>query len=171
MDSMEAQAKFIYAILVVFLVLGVAAMAFVMIALDDPDSEYARPHDYIIESGTYMGHDASGTGHSDYYNESPREFVYRFVTDVSYGGKTESLRFDVICGLDKAPVDSIYKKEEKKTVSGIECTWWSYSAKTFDCRFAIDSGMVVRTYVLSDSEGTWSLTASLNDRSADEPAN
>jgi len=149
----------IYAILILFLMIGVGGLGLLSIVLDTGEKEYTLPHDYVVESGTYLGTDASGTGTSQYFNESQREYLYHFVTTLSNG----SVTFDIICGSDKVPIGDLYTKGDSVTIDDVQCTWWSYDPDNILCKFAIDEKMVVHQYVISAQDGTWSFTANLND--------
>jgi hypothetical protein len=154
-----SQTILIYAVLVVLLMMGTVAMGLMSIYLGDKEKDYEASHDYSL-SGTYMGYDASGTGVSKYINESQREYMYHFTSDVSYGGSEGRLVFDVICGGDKVPVE-IYTKGASETVGGAECVWWSYRPDSMLCEFAIDPAMVVHQYRISASDGSWTVVGDL----------
>ena len=157
MSGESSQALVVYAVLVLFLMIGAAGIGIMSMMLDNQDKELTTPHDYDVDGGTYKDVLASGTGRSEYLNESQREYLYHFVT--SLDGGTEV--FDVICGSDKVPVGSIYAKGDAETVGGAECTWWSYDPGHISCRFAIDGKMVVHKYVVTASDGSWSFSAVL----------
>ena len=150
----------LYAVVVILLMMGTAAMGFMSLYIGNQQKDYETPHDYEV-SGTYIGYDASGTGHSRYINESQREYLYHFTTSVSYGSSEETLQFDIICGEDKVPV-SIYEKGPAETVGGAECVWWSYQSDSKLHEFAIDGSMTVRQYRISASDGSWALTGNLS---------
>lgn len=158
-SSENSQTVMIYALLVIFMMMGVGAMGLLSIVIDNGEKEFMQSHVYEVGSGTYMGSDAGGTGKSEYINESQRDYMYHFVTDLGKG--TEA--FDVICGEDKVPVGAIYTKGATETVDGKECTWWSYRPGQTEVRFAIDGSMVVHEYVVAATDGSWSFTAALND--------
>ncbi len=149
----------VYALLVLFLMIGAGGLGLMSIVLDNGEKEYAQPHDYVVDSGTYLGVDAVGTGTSKYLNESQREYLYHFVTTLGNG----EVVFDVICDSEKVPITDLYTKEEAATIDDFQCTWWSYSPDDMTCRFAIDEKMVVHQYVVSAQNGSWSFTANLND--------
>ena len=157
MSGESSQTLVVYAVLVLFLMIGVAGIGIMSMVLDNQDKEFTAPHDYDVEGGTYKGAPASGTGRSEYLNESQQDYLYHFVT--SLNGGTEA--FDVICGSDKVPIGSIYTKGDVETIGGAECTWWSYEHGSTQSRFAIDGKMVVHRYVMSASDGSWSFSAAL----------
>jgi len=159
MASENSQTMVLYALLVVFLMIGAAGLGIMSVILDSGDKEYTHSHEYAVESGTYLGADASGSGRSDYYNESQRDYLYRIETNLSNG----SVAFDIICGSDKVPISSIYDKGESVTLDDTQCTWWSYIQDKILYKFAIDEKMVVHQYIVSAQDGTWSFTANLND--------
>ncbi len=160
MNGENSQTLIIYAVLVLLLMMGVAGLGIMSIVLDTGDKEYMQSHDYEVDSGTYIGVDAVGTGKSEYLNESQREYLYHFTTELNNG----TVIFDVICDSEKVPVTDIYTKGESATLDDVQCTWWSYNPSGMDCKFAIDEKMVVHQYVLTADDGTWSFTGSLNDQ-------
>jgi len=155
----NSQTMVIYAVLVLFLMIGAGGLGLMSIVLDNGEKEYTLPHDYIVDSGTYLGVDADGTGTSKYLNESQREYLYHFVTTLSNG----EVVFDVICDSEKIPISELYTKGEAATIGDVQCTWWSYSPDNMVCSFAIDEKMVVHQYIVSAQDGTWSFTGNLND--------
>jgi hypothetical protein len=161
MANESSQTVLIYAILVVFLMMGVAAMGLMSVMMDDKDKDYKASHDYSV-SGTYMGYGASGTGESKYINESQREYMYHFTVEIVYGESKGTMAFDVICGDDKVPVE-IYTKGSSETIGGADCVWWSYTPNPMLCEFAIDSSMVVHQFRLTASDGSWALVGDLAD--------
>ncbi len=159
MSAESTQNTILYVILVLFLMIGAAGLGIMSVILDTGDKEYAQPHDYEVDSGTYLGVAASGTGNSKYFNESSRDYLYRFTTTLNNGIVT----FDVICDSDKIPITQIYTKGESATLDDTQCTWWSFDPKDGHCEFAIDEKMVVHQYVMTALDGTWSFTANLKD--------
>ena len=159
MSAESTQNTILYVILVLFLMIGAAGLGIMSVVLDTGDKEYTQPHDYEVDSGTYLGVTAIGTGHSKYFNENNRDYLYQFTTTLSNGTVT----FDVICDSDKIPIAHIYTKGESATLDDTRCTWWSFDSRDGHCEFAIDEKMVVHQYVMTASDGTWSFTANLKD--------
>ncbi len=139
--------------------MGTVGLGLMSVMLDTGDKDYMQSHDYEVDSGTYLGVTASGTGSSQYYNETDRDYLYEFTTSLSNGTVT----FDVICDSDKIPITRIYTKGESVTLDETQCTWWSFDPRDGHCEFAIDEKMVVHQYVMTAYDGTWSFTANLND--------
>ena len=158
---MESQNKFAIVAVVLIMMAAVAVFGFMSIAFD-ADDKFTAPHDYEVSSGTFEGHQVSGSGHSKYLNESQREYLYQFDTDVSYkGDQARSFRFNVICGSDHVPIGSIFTEDGAETIDGAECTWWHYVVEEERFDFALDGDMVVHKYSVSDVSGGWSFTSVL----------
>ena len=158
---MESQNKFAIVAVVLIMMAAVAVFGFMSIAFD-ADDKFTAPHDYEVSSGTFEGHQVSGSGHSKYLNESQREYLYQFDTDISYqGDQTRSFKFNVICGSDHVPIGSIFSEDGAETIDGAECTWWHYVVEGERFDFALDGDMVVHKYSVSDVSGGWSFTSVL----------
>ncbi|MBO4763685.1 MAG: hypothetical protein J5485_03605, partial [Candidatus Methanomethylophilaceae archaeon] len=135
---MESQNKFAIVAVVLIMMAAVAVFGFMSIAFD-ADDKFTAPHDYEVSSGTFDGHQVSGAGHSKYLNESQREYLYQFDTDISYqGDQTRSFKFNVICGSDHVPIGSIFTEDGAETIDGAECTWWHYVVEGERFDFALD---------------------------------
>ena len=159
MSAESTQNTILYVILVLFLMIGAAGLGIMSVMLDTGDKDYMQSHDYEVDSGTYLGVAANGTGNSQYYNESSKEYLYQFTTTLSNGTVT----FDVICDSDKIPITQIYTKGESATLDDTQCTWWSFDPRDGHCEFAIDEKMIVHQYVMTAPDGTWSFTANLKN--------
>ena len=159
---MEAGSKAVYVVFVIILMAGVAAIGLTGFLFENGENEYEKSHDYTVVSGTYEGASVSGEGHSRYYNESSREYLYSFETVIKYGGSERTVSFEVICSSDKVPVSKIYDEKETETIDGTECVWWSYDSAGEKYDFAIDGKMVVHRYAVSGAG--WSFAAVLDDK-------
>jgi len=138
---------------------GVVMVTITQLLIEDRTNVYTLPHDYTVE-GTYGDDTVTGTGHTEYINETSKEYMYELTTNVA-GINVPT--FFITCDNELAPLEKLYSKGGTEIMDNKRCTWWTYKGGDgYTFRFAFDDEAIMHKYTLINEKEGIQLTGLLS---------
>lgn len=138
--------------LVAMLTVVTVSFALVFMGLSGSESdEREASHDYVL-SGTIDGAECTGTGTSEYVDEtgSGRVFQFTFTAVTESGSKT--LEFGMAFDLEDRPNASIYRSLGTADIGGETVDVWSYSENGTEYTFYVGGLCTVERVHISSAD-------------------
>ncbi len=112
-------------VLVVMLIIGSVALFLMLQVFNtlNPD-EHELPHDYSF-SGTLYGEECTGSGHSEYMDESSNEYDYLVKFSLSSADKSYKSDFMMFFDREDRMLEKYYTYQGKEILDGVETDVWS----------------------------------------------
>ncbi|MDO5861815.1 MAG: hypothetical protein Q4Q58_03365 [Thermoplasmata archaeon] len=137
--------------LVALLTVVTASFALVFMGLSGSESdEREASHEYVL-TGTVDGAECTGTGTSEYVNEtgSGRVFQFTFTAVTDSGSRT--LEFGIAFDLEDSPNASIYRSLGTADIDGETVGVWSYSEDGIEYTFYVGELCTVERVCIASS--------------------
>lgn len=129
---------------------GVSFMFFETWSKFNPD-EREMSHDYIV-TGDWNGEEVTGTGISEYCNETGLGRLYNFEITVKTQSEEKRVHFGFAFDLNDTPLSNLYTYIGESEHKGETVKVWEYSDNDMDYTVYTGHLCTVKKYILHSSE-------------------
>lgn len=126
----------------------------------NPD-ERELPHDYIL-TGEYKGEGATGTGMSEYCDETALGRLFNFNLEIHTATEHVTFHFGFAFDLNDSPLSNLYRHTGSIEGSGETLEIWEYTENGVDYTMHVGTLCKVKQFVIHSSD--LNLVGELSDR-------